>query len=64
MSSKMLLKIVYQKHRLKIFFNTHKRKLIQRKQPEVQPIHAEKQLQWAQKYANYAPSDLNICYMD
>ena len=32
----------------RLFQTMHKRKWMQHKQPEIQPIHAEKRLQWAQ----------------
>ena len=40
-----------------LFQTMHKCKWMQHKQPEIQPIHAEKRLQWAQEYAHYTPSD-------
>ena len=41
----------------RVFQNQHKRKWIQRKWPEIQPIYAEKRLQWAQEYVHYSPLD-------
>ena len=41
----------------RLFRNMHKRKWMQRQRPEIQPIHAEKQLQWARMYASFTPMD-------
>ena len=41
----------------RLFRNIHKHKWMQRKLPELQPIHAGKRLEWAQEYALYTPMD-------
>lgn len=40
-----------------LFRNIHKRKWRQRQRPEIQPIHAEKRLNWARRYEYLSPED-------
>lgn len=41
----------------RLFRDLHKKKWRQRERPELLPIHAEKRLNWARKYADFTPAD-------
>lgn len=41
----------------RLFRDIHKKKWRQRERPELQPIHAEKRLEWARRYSSFTPTD-------